>query len=889
MRLHLHWWAAAATVWLNDQVIAEGDLFDRELEWLLPNHESFDLVIELTSPAHDDGAITATWLEISHPALDLPLLAAELATVQVLLPTEAVALAPELTTLLAEWAAARLEEAQFWQRLGESRSRLLPHSPTIKRAQVHLLGNAHIDVAWLWPLAETQDVVQRTFRSVLALKNRFAALTFNQSTMLSYAWVQDYYPDLWPAIQDAVQAGWWEPIGGMWVEADTNLPNGESLIRQIVYGQHWLRQHFGQISRVAWLPDSFGFSWQLPQLLRQGGFEVFVTQKLTWNDTTPFPHRVFWWQGADGSRILTYFCNGIGQGIAPLAIASDLQQIHQETNQPHSLWLYGVGDHGGGPTAAMLERSERLQASPLLPTLRHSTAASFFADLRSTASGLPEDLPIWDDELYLEFHRGTYTSKADQKRQNRTLESQLRQREVCASLDWWHHNTPYPDLKPAWYAVLTNQFHDILPGSAIPAVFADADQLWATAHALCHSPAPTGTQLYVFNSHPWPASQLIELPGQHPHIIETAAQTTLPTQATSQGTLVYAAAISAGHSQTWDLSAADIAEPAPPPPLYASPTCLENTWLRVEFANGMVQQIYDKRTLTNLLSAPITYQFFTDQGQYWDAWNIDPAYAKHSLAGLAIVAVELTEDGPLRASLRVSARFQASSWQITWSLNAYEPIVTVQHHVDWQEEYILAKVAFPLTFSAPHATYEIPLATIQRPTNDPVKWEVPAQRWADLSTEGVGLAVLNDCKYGYDAQAEQLRLTLLRSPTWPDPNSDRGEHHFCYQLLPHQGDWRSATQAATLLNEPLIVRGRDYRYPFTLNAANLAILALKQAEDGQGLILRLAECWGQATTVQFTTTAPVWECNLLEDPEAECIDRTLTFRAYEVKTLRLSL
>ncbi|NJK72242.1 MAG: hypothetical protein HC926_02415 [Synechococcaceae cyanobacterium SM2_3_60] len=474
LRLHLHWWAATATVWRNGEVIAEGDLFDRELEWQLPNQKPFDLDIALTSPAHDDGAVTATWLEINHPQLDLHLFAAELAALQALLPTEAAAMKPELQAILADHSPDFSHEAIFWQRLMALRSRLLVYSEPIKQSEVHLLGNAHIDVAWLWPLAETQDVVQRTFRSVLSLNNRFPALTFNQSTMLSYAWVRDHHPDLWPAIQAAVQAGWWEPIGGMWVEADTNLPNGESLIRQMLYGQHWLRQHLGQISRVAWLPDSFGFSWQLPQLLRQGGFEVFVTQKLTWNDTAPFPHRVFWWQGADGSQILTYFCNGIGQGIDPLAMIQDLQQISQETQIPRSLWLYGVGDHGGGPTAAMLERAERLAASPLFPKLCHSTAEHFFADCKlksspdpkpadSTASDAvpPEDLPVWHDELYLEFHRGTYTSRADQKRQNRELECQLRQTEILASLAWWYDATRYPNFKPAWAAVLTNQFHDI--------------------------------------------------------------------------------------------------------------------------------------------------------------------------------------------------------------------------------------------------------------------------------------------------------------------------------------------------------------------------------------------------------------------------------------------
>jgi alpha-mannosidase len=755
----------------------------------------------------------------------------------------AVAIA-ELSRLLADGDVSRSGLAHW-------REQLLALGPWLQTRSIGLLGHAHIDVAWLWTIAETHGVCQRTFASAVQLRSQFPdVLTFNQSTALFYRWLATDDPSLLTQIQGAIAAGWWEPAGGMWVEPDGNLPLGECSIRQMLYGQQTFQHLTGQRATVAWLPDTFGFHGQWPQLLQKAGFTAFFTQKLSWNDTTVFPYRAFWWEGIDGSRIRSYFTNALGAEIDPAAMAERV------ATEPHSLWLYGVGDHGGGPTADMLTTARRWQRSPLFPRLYPTTAAAF-------AKTLPDELPVWRGELYLEFHRGTYTTKADVKQRYRRQAIALLATETYRAIAaLGEHPYPHADLRMAWERLLIQEFHDILPGTSIPEVFAEVTAIAQELDSLLQSLRGGGGW---FNALAWSrrAWRMVDTPPDTPH------------QAVGTQYLV------AMQAPAWGLAQPDR---GPVPPLRATALTLENTWLRVEVDphTGDVAQIHwAGRTV---LRGPCGLQGFRDEGQYWDAWNIDPHYGNHPLPAPELTAIAPTETGPLRAAIQSSLRLGASTIERTVRLYAHHAFVEIVYDLDWQESAVLLKAAFPLAWAAEFVTYEIPLGAIERTTQPQTpaakaQWEVPAQFWVDTHTDGLGLAIATDSQYGWDAQPDTLRLSLLRSPQWPCPESDRGQHQFTLRLYPHNGDWRTAdiVRQAWELNTPLLPCDPQHitEHPapgITVAPASVLVSAFKQAEDGQGWILRLYESHGCSTTAHIALGWPlaqVQRCNLFEEPVGE--------------------
>ncbi|MGA7954665.1 MAG: glycoside hydrolase family 38 C-terminal domain-containing protein [Gloeobacterales cyanobacterium] len=781
-----------------------------------------------------------------------------------------------------------------------------------KARKIHLLGNAHIDIAWLWPIAETKDVLKRTFKSVLKLQKDYPSLIFNQSSALTYEWIEQREPELFSTIQDAVKQNHWELTGGMWIEPDLNLPSGESLIRQILYGKRYFQEKFNKAIKIAWNPDSFGFSWQLPQILVKSGFEAFITQKLAWNDTHKFPYRAFQWQGLDGSQILTYFSNEIGQGFEPLSVAKDARDLEQKHGLKNALWLYGVGDHGGGPTADMLDLAEEWQQSDLFFQLEPQTAEGFIQTLKEEISN--QSIPIWKNELYLEFHRGTFTSKADQKRKNRKIEGLISNTEKFCSMANLSQNANYPKckLEGAWKNLLLNQFHDILPGTSIPEVFEDANLIWTQAENSCREiiqgiEAHLPNSIDLWNFHSFPYQGIIEIPNNSLREEDglcrpgNTLQKNVPIQKTDIGSIFYADDVPSLGYIRYKLIDSQL-PPVEVPFLEVKIDRLENKYLKITLdpATGDIQQILDKRRNNTLLSSPSILQFFEDRGQYWDAWNIDPQYEQKQLSDLELQSWSIQEKGPVRASLKSIRKFRDSTFHQEILLDAYSPKITVKNWVDWQEEHILLKACFPLGFSASFATYEIPMGVICRSTEGEeakVKFEVPAQTWADLSGVGLGLSILNDCKYGYDAKPSQLRLSLLRSPTWPAPDSDRGFHEFTYQLVPHQGDWKEADiiQQAHFLNNPVQVYpsiGTEVNKSFLSTASNKTILtAFKKAEDGKSWIIRLYETLGKEfqETIYFPyRLCAVYECDLLEHnshllPHHEK-QFAFHFKPYEIKT-----
>ncbi len=946
LRLNLLWWASLAEISINGNKVHTGDLFDQKCRLLLAENiesdRTFTFDIKLTAPKHDRGALQKSeiLIEYPHQPCDPGKLATELGIIHAYLPHllsenfHLEDIVSQLELLLSKIPDRDLKG--IWlSELANIRRSLLPIGEFLKQRKVYLLGNAHIDLAWLWAIAETKDVMQRTFSSALQLQKAYPELIFNQSTALSYVWMEEEYPELFKQIQTAVQEGKWEAIGGMWVEPDCNLPSGESLIRQILYGKHYFRTKFNQDIKIAWLPDTFGFNWQLPQILLKSGFEALITQKLTWNDTNKFPHQIFWWQGLDGSKIFTYFSNEIGLGIEPVAIAKFLSQQEQKHHISECLWLYGVGDRGGGPTADMLNMGRAWANSEIFFTLEASTAENFVLKLKQDLDR--NSIPIWQDELYLEFHRGTYTTKADQKRQHRQAEILITNTEKLCAIASIMLGKQYPkaSLEKAWQGLMLNQFHDILPGTSIPEVFIDADLVWAEVRNICvtltdevltlsQAQSIAEKSFVIWNFQNWSRTEVIEIENptnEVTHLVSVSGNSTKipPTQRTEKGLLIVAQDVpsfGAIHYKLIPAESSQVVADSPPVSVAISDAnteiYLENQYLKVTINSqtGEISQICDRRHGNSLLSQPCELQFFEDKGQYWDAWNIDPAYENKPLTGLTLESIEIQEQGPIRVSVRVVRKFGRSHFQQDIYLDAYSAFVTVTNHVDWQEEYVLVKMAFPLSFSAPFATYEIPMGAIARSTmaetpEAKAKFEVPAQFWADLSSEGMGLSVLNDCKYGYDAKPSQIRLTLLRSPNWPSPNSDKGLHEFTYRLLPHQGSWRNAqvVREGYNLNSALMIFSNNFSDRthvgdcfslLSVSSTAIVISAFKLAEDGLSWILRLYEAHGEQLTTEITflqAINSITECDLMEcdlGKLSHLDDRfSCEFQPHEIKSFKV--
>jgi alpha-mannosidase len=875
-KLALRWWAEVAEIYIDNELVQTGDLFDcwtRILltEQVLPG-QSVDVSLKLISPRHDDGALVTSELifESGDDACPEPsFVADELEVLRTYLEHFAPEQLPTLAKALDQipWHQANRRQA-FDHSLEQLRQSLTTFSPWLKQRTIHCLGHAHLDLAWLWPVADTWEAAKHTFTSVLKLQQDFPDLTFSHSSPALFEWLEHHNPTLFRTIQQQVQQGNWAIDAGLWVEPDLNLPGGEAIIRQILYGQRYCLEKFGRVSEIAWLPDSFGFCWQVPQLLTLGGIKFFATQKLRWNDTTSFPYQFFTWQGLDGSGITAITLPPIGTDIDPMAMAAYACEWETQTGFQDCLWLPGVGNHGGGPTRDMLTKANRWGRSPFFPTLTFSHAAPLFEQLHQQRQGDPElsqptaatsdqalpanqnivpaagNLPIWQDELYLELHRGCYTTHGDQKAYNRRCEDTLYQAELWASLATIQGLAPYPkvDLENAWKQALFNQFHDILPGSAIPEVFADANETWqqslTTSETILHNsltalgqqvalpaaPSPEAIPILLFNSLNWTRSEVvtIRLPKGDRSGCNWQAQTATGEQLKTQliqstdtpeelSLLVFVPDIpSIGYCLIWLMP---IHTPMVDPALPVD-WILENAILkvRIEPTTGTIASLIHKPSGQETFRAPGNeLQAFSDKGQYWDAWNIAPNYQDCPLDGFSLQSIEWSERGPLRQTIRIIKTFNQSIFVQDYTLDYRSPKLDISTQVHWQETQILIKTAFPLTVSAPYASYEIPCGAIPRPTTAQTaaaaaKWEVPALRWADLSQSDFGVSILTDYKHGFDATPNQLRLTLLKAPLWPDPQADRGHHSCRYSLYPHVTRWQEAqtVRLAHATNLPIL-------------------------------------------------------------------------------------
>lgn len=789
--------------------------------------------------------------------------------------------------------------------------------------KVAAAGHAHIDVAWLWTLGQTRRKAGRTFHNVLRLMEEFPDYKFSQSQPQLYKYVQQDYPELFEAIKARVAEGRWETVGGMWIEADCNLSGSESLARQFVLGRNYFKEHFGQDgasvdSPILWLPDVFGYAWNLPQLIKEAGLEYFFTIKIGWNQYNRLPYDSFYWQGLDGTKVLTHFSTtpeGIGSQHASTynAAATPAQNLgtwmnfQQKDAQKDLLMSYGFGDGGGGPTREMLENIELMGDFPGLPQMHYSTAKDFFETLDKTAT----NLPTWNGELYLELHRGTYTTQSRNKRANRKSEFLLHDAEFVASLaSTLDTSYSYPDaeLRQGWELVLLNQFHDIIPGSSITDVYTESLEQYEQVRLLGEGARDAaleviadklGGEVIVVNPTSFARDDLVTIAGR-------VTGLSVPTQAVEGGTLIAPGTLEPYSATPLGKGAAT----APDAELSVSETHLENAAVRVEFnTDGDIVRVFDKVAEREVLpegAKANEFLAFEDRPLEWDAWDIDIFYDDKVYYAEPATLVTVVETGPLRATIEIKRQILSSSYTQRFSLTYNSSRLDITTDIDWQERHILLKTAFPVSVFAPVATHEIQWGQVQRPVHRNTSWdwarfETCSQKWVDLSEADYGVSVLNDCKYGNDVQDNVIRLSLLRAPTMPDPEADQGRHTFTYSLLPHVGTVGETTVAeAYALNDPLLAHtgtgsGGDARSLVQVDGADVVIETVKRSEDGSALVVRLYQSQRRRRNVTLTTgfdLSRVERTNLLEEARETfpTQGRQISFdiKPFEIVTLKLT-
>lgn len=740
----------------------------------------------------------------------------------------------------------------------QARERLAPALATPNPPTAHRLfavGNAHIDTAWLWPFRETVRKCARTFSTALRLMDEYPDYVFACSQPQQLAWMKQHYPDLFARIRERVAEGRFELVGAMWVEADCNVPSGEALVRQILLGTLFLEEEFGVTPDEVWLPDVFGYSASLPQIMRHAGIGRFLTQKLSWSTVNRIPHHTFWWEGIDGSRVLTHFppADTYNGDFSLDQVDHNARSFKDHDIAGSSLYLFGYGDGGGGPTRELLEKANRLHDIEGAPKITLATVESFWQEAEADMAAAGDGAGAWVGELYLEFHRGTYTTSAMSKQQNRQLELLLREAEL------WSAAAQAPaDLDQAWKDLLLLQFHDVLPGTSIEWVYDDSRRIYADIRATAQAVTDAGAAALLDDVDTRGFAHPVAL--LNPAPVDQAGVPALGYR------VVEAGAAPAANDDVLDITFGD---------------------------DGRITSIFDKEAQREVLAGPgNALVLFEDRPPHWDAWDVDASYMDKGETLVGAV------DGNV-----VTYRFGDST--ITQTVNVHGRRVDFVTEVDWQERRKLLKAAFPVAVHTRRATFEIQYGHVERPTHRNTSWdvarfEVSGHKWADLSEPGYGVALLNDCKYGYDVVGNTMRLSLLRAPQSPTPDIDRGRHRFTYSLLPHVGDLREAgvIDEAYRLNIPLrqVPLPADRAgakpaswAPFAVDAPGVYIEAVKQAERSDAVVVRLYEGWGRHATARVTTSLPfarVARTDLLEKSrEPIAGDVVLPLRPFEIVTL----
>ena len=926
---------------VNGRVEQAFDVNHRELP--LEAGKTYDILLNGYSqtPSNDCKQPPRLWLTLDHISAQLRGLYYDLAV-----PYEAAVLLPEdnrereitLETLsraldildlrdpgseecIASAAAAReFLKTEYYE----------PLSQKAPVAQADAVGHTHIDVAWLWDLYQTRHKAVRSFSTVLKLMERYPEYKFMSSQAHLYNVVKQDEPEVFQRIKQRVAEGRWEPEGGMWVEADCNVTSGESLVRQFLYGQMFFTQEFGKPSRILWLPDVFGYSAALPQILKLAGIDYFMTTKISWSEYNLTPYDTFLWKGIDGSEVLTHFSpsrdyhndnTAAGhEGLAhyttynadlnPSQMKGGWQRYQQKGLDDHFLVSYGFGDGGGGPTEKMLEYGRRMETPmPGVPKVNQCHARPFFEALEKRVSGDPR-LPKWSGELYLEYHRGTYTAIAKNKRNNRKIELLLRDVEFWRTVAYVRTGLNYPQeaLDEIWRDVLTLQFHDILPGSSIKKVYDDSDEMYAQRfgelnamldEAIAALSGEMAGDVIVLNS-------LSHVRGD---VISFDAPETVKSLVAADGT-VYPVQREDGICKAFVGNLAPMAvsafafsdREAPAHGLVVAKDGFDTPFFSGRFDSAMrITSLIEKKSGRQVVKegqALNTIVCYENRPHNYDAWDVNIYYDRRHWDVDDVQNVEMLASGPIEAVLRVTYRYMHST--LVQDIHLYRdlPRIDFVTEVDWKEKNYMLKARFPVDVFYNEATYDIQYGNIKRPTHkntswDAAKFEVCGHKWADVSEDDFGATILNDCKYGHSIDENAMALTLLKSSIYPNPEADQEMHHFTYSFAPHTGDWKDAgiPNMAYDLNVPARTAkglGNAEMQPFVaVNAENIVVEVVKRAQNGSGIVVRMYENFGRRTNVHVTPGFQ-WNSvelvNLLEQKLADA-SLDLTFHPYEIKTL----
>ncbi|WP_062218219.1 glycoside hydrolase family 38 C-terminal domain-containing protein [Streptomyces sp. NBRC 109706] len=776
-----------------------------------------------------------------------------------------------------------------------SRARLADVLSAPAHASAHRLsavGHAHIDSAWLWPLRETVRKVARTTANVVGLLDTSDELVFAMSQAQQLAWIKEHRPELYERVKQKVAEGGFVPVGGMWVESDTNMVGGEAMARQFVHGKRFFLEEFGIETEEVWLPDSFGYTAALPQLVKLSGSKWFLTQKISWSQTNAFPHHTFWWEGIDGTRVFTHFppVDTYNSDLGGGELAHAARNYREKGRGTRSLVPFGFGDGGGGPTREMLGRARRVRDLEGSPRVEIEPPADFFAKAHEEYP----DAPVWVGELYLELHRGTYTSQAKTKQGNRHSESLLREAELWAATAAVRvpgYAYPYADLDRIWKTVLLHQFHDILPGSSIAWVHREARETYARVReelltlvdTAQRALAGDGAGTVVFNAAPHERDG-IPAGGAGPRPARESAPVTAGARA--GGGFV-----------------------------------LANGLLRIEIdERGLVVSAVDADSGREAIApggAGNLLQLHPDFPNAWDAWDLDAFYRNRVTDLVDVEALTLAEADEEAATVRLERAFGASRVVQLLTLRAGARVLDIDTTIDWRETEKVLKAAFPLDVKADQSAAETQFGHVFRPTHTNTSWEtakfeICAHRWVHVGEPGFGVALVNDSTYGHDitrdvrpdgGQTTTVRLSLLRAPRYPDPETDQGEHRLRYALAPG-ADLGDAVREGHRINLPeRAVPGGNEVPPLvevenTPGAASLTVSAVKLADDGSGdLVVRLYESGGRRAAGALRLTVPVESAtvtDLLERPLADAPAHEVAdgrvevaLRPFEILTLRL--
>lgn len=821
----------------------------------------------------------------------------------------------------AFYATLKEADAWLWENLYEKRGGCEDVIATC-------IGHTHIDVAWWWTVEQTREKVARSFATVLKLMEEYPNYKFMSSQPQLYYFIKERYPELYTRIRDRIKEGRWEPEGGMWLEADCNLTSGESLIRQFLHGKRFFREEFGVENRILWLPDVFGYSGALPQIMKGCGIDYFMTTKLAWNQYNKIPYDTFYWRGIDGTKILSHLVTTLDVGqstenffttyngrLHPDSIMGGWTRYQNKNINNDILISYGYGDGGGGPTREMLETSIRMEQGVAgIPKVRQEFSRTYFEELNKRVKD-HKRLPLWEGELYFEYHRGTYTSMARNKRSNRKSELMLMDIELMGVLA--KEQIPYPvkELDRLWKTVLLNQFHDILPGSSIREVYEvtkeEYEEIAETGEKLLSERFLSLTEekegVTVFNTIGMDREDVVFLKDCSAKALADAEGNNYPLQQTEDGAVAYLGTLPSKGYKTFTLAEKFTEEPSQF--TRQGDFMMETPFYKIVLnEQALFTSVYDKEEEREIIKegeAGNLFRMYEDKPIYYDNWDIDVYYTEKYWDITELTHMEWTEIGRVRAVLSIERKFSSSLLRQNIIFYTKSRRIDFETWVDWKEHQHLLKVHFPVNIHTDEAAFDIQFGNLKRKVHENTSWdrarfESCGQKWMDLSEGHYGVSMLNDCKYGHSVKDSNMALTLIKSGIEPNPDTDVEEHVFTYAIYPHKGDFREGrtVQEAYCLNQPArAISGLAKEASFSLirtDQPNVVLETVKAAEDGSGIIVRIYECDNALTKTRISLAhhiLSVQECNMIEeegrDLKAEGNEVELILKPYEIKTLRI--